>query len=384
MKYAWRLLIVWALAATTACSGTQNDQEATPVAALPALEGGVSLSKLWSHSVGAQGKHVASGQLLPAVDGDRLYAANADGRVVALDTGSGKVLWKAKLDNPVASSVAAQGNAVALATRDGRVHLLNSQSGELVWSAQASSEVLAAPAISYDVVVVQPIDSRLQAFDAADGNPRWRYSGTAAPLTLRGNAAPVLADGMVYSVFDNGKLAALDARTGLQIWEQRFALADGRNEIERLIDAQATPLVSADVVVAAAYNQAIVGFERGTGRPQWDSKASVGRDMAQAEGSVFAVDVDDHVLALREATGREVWKSTALAGRGLSAPAVLGDYVAVADREGYIHLLSVDDGQYSGRYRISSGNSSVRLQAAGGRLYALTAAGKLYSLTLKN
>lgn len=380
---------VAALAGAVALSGcssiNSSKDDKKVVSPLPAIEkSAISLGKKWSRGIGEQGKQVVSSQLLPAVDGDRIYAANADGRVLALETASGRVLWKSKLDLQVTSSVGAAGGLVAVGTRDGKVHLLDSNSGEPRWSAQASSEVLAAPAVSSDVVVVQAIDSRLQAFDTASGSLRWRYSASSAPLTLRGNAAPVITDGMVYSAFDNGKLAALDARTGLQMWEQRFAIFDGRNEIERVIDAQATPVVASDVVVAAAVNQHIVGFERGSGQPTWDYKASIGKNMAQAAGSVFAVDADDKVVSLRESTGREVWSNTDLTGRTLSAPAVIGDYVAVADKEGYIHLLSADTGSYSGRSKIGDAGRPARLLAVDGTLYALTASGKLYAFVLRS
>lgn len=385
---AWmmRAAAVAAVVSAAGCSSINSSKdEKTTVSPLPAIEkSALGLNKKWSRGIGEQGKHVVSTQLLPSIEAGRVYAANADGRVIAMAADSGSVLWKSKLDVPVTSSVGAAGSAVAVATRDGKVHLLSSEDGEVRWSAQASSEVLSAPAVSTDVVVVQTIDSRLQAFDAATGNLRWRYSAASAPLTLRGNAAPVLVDGMVYSAFDNGKLAALDARTGLQMWEQRFAISDGRNEIERVIDAQATPVVASDVVIAAAVNQQIVGFERSSGQPEWDYKASIGKNMAQAAGSVFAVDADDSVVSLRESTGREVWKNSDLTGRGLSAPAAIGDYVAVADKEGYIHLLSADTGTYSGRSKIGDAGRPARLQAVDNTLYALTNGGKLYAFELRN
>lgn len=385
---AWlsRSAVLAAAVSLAACSSinSQTDDKQV-VSALPAVEkSAISLTKKWSRGVGEQGKQVVSSQLLPAFDGERIFAANADGRVLAINADSGSVLWKVDLDVPVTSSVGAAAGSVAVATRDGKVHLLSSETGDSRWSSQASSEVLAAPAVSSDVIVVQTIDSRLQAFDSASGSLRWSYRASSAPLTLRGNAAPVLSEGMVYGAFDNGKVAALDARTGLQMWEQRFAISDGRNEIERVIDAQATPVVASDVVIAAAVNQQIVGFERGSGQPSWDYKASVGVNMAQASGSVFAVDADDAVVALRESTGREVWKNTDLTGRKLSAPAVIGDYIAVADKEGYIHLLNAETGSYSGRGKVGDDSRPPRLVAVDGTLYALTNGGKLYAFVLRN
>ena len=67
------------------------------------------------------------------------------------------------------------------------------------------------------------------------------------------------------------------------------------------------------------------------------------RDVSSYRG----VDVDDdqmyvstsqgEVVALKRRTGVEVWRNRSLKRRSLSAPAVVGDYVVVADLEGYVH-----------------------------------------------
>ncbi len=368
-----------------ACSWLNDDKEKEVIAPLVDLpEQAVKLDDAWSRGVGGQGDEDLALTLTPAVDGEVIYAASAGGVVTALDRNSGDVRWKHDTDADLISAVGADSHLVVVSDQNGKVYALDAGSGEQRWQAQASSEVLAAAATDGDVVVVQAVDSRVQAFDVATGKSRWSYSASQAVLSLRGNSAPVIRDGVVYMAFDTGKIAALDAKTGLLRWEQRFIVPDGRSELERVIDVQGNPLVTASDVMVGCYQGAVISLARERGQPQWEEKASVSRSMSTGDGSLFMVEAGDVVRALRVGSGREAWKSEVFGGRRLSAPAAVGEYVAVADKEGYIHLLKQSDGSYAGRYKV--GGDGVRgdnLFSDGSTLYALTSNGKLYALTIK-
>lgn len=383
----WKFGIALLLAAgLSACSSFTDDKDKEVVAPLVDLpEHAVKLDDNWSRRVGSQGDDVLTLVLKPALQPDTIFAANAKGVVVALDRNEGSVRWKHDLDVSLISAVGADQHLVVVSDQNGMVYALDAANGEPRWQVQASSEVLAAAATNGDVVVVQAVDSRVQAFDVATGKPRWSYTASQAVLTLRGNSAPIIRDDIVYVSFDNGKVVALDAKTGLLRWEQRFIVPDGRSELERVIDVQSDPVVSASDVVVGCYQGVVVSLERERGQPQWEEKASVIRNMATGDGSVFIVESGDTVRALRLGTGREAWKSELFAGRHLSSSATLGEYVAVADKDGYVHLLSQSDGSYAGRYKV--GGDGVRgdnLFSDGNTLYVLTNSGKLFALVIKS
>jgi outer membrane protein assembly factor BamB len=382
----WKMFAVavtaMALSACNLFTDEKNKEVIAPLVDLPAQE--VILDEIWSTGVGSQGDDVMALVLKPSFQANDVYAANAKGGVVALDRATGSVRWKHSLDTTLISAVGSGKQLVVVSDNNGVVYALNAASGELRWQVRASSEVLAAAAINDDVVVLQGIDSRVEAFDAVTGKPRWSYGASQAVLTLRGNGAPVIYEGLVYAAFDNGKVVALDAKTGLMQWDQRFIVPEGRSELERVIDVQADPVVSSVDVVVGCYQGVVARLERERGQVQWEEKASVARNMAVGDGSVFIVQADDTVRALRLGTGREAWTSSLFGGRLLSSVATIGEYVAVADKEGYVHLLSQSNGAYLGRYHV--GGSGVRgnnLFSDGSVLYVLTNSGKLYALVIK-
>ncbi|MDB5901809.1 MAG: outer rane assembly lipoprotein YfgL, partial [Betaproteobacteria bacterium] len=79
------------------------------------------------------------------------------------------------------------------------------------------------------------------------------------------------------------------------------------------------------------------------------------RDMSSVAGmdadhrGAYITDDKNAVIALDKASGGSLWKQDKLFGRGLSAPLAFGRYVIVGDYEGYVHLLSREDGSFAGR-----------------------------------
>ena len=65
--------------------------------------------------------------------------------------------------------------------------------------------------------------------------------------------------------------------------------------------------------------------------------------------ALYITDEKNAVVALDKSNGASLWKQDKLAGRGLSAPLAFGRYVIVGDFEGYVHLISREDGSFAGR-----------------------------------
>jgi outer membrane protein assembly factor BamB len=87
---------------------------------------------------------------------------------------------------------------------------------------------------------------------------------------------------------------------------------------------------------------------------------------------------------LEYTSGKTFWRQGDLANRLLSAPLSLGDRVAVGDVEGYVHILSREDGSFLGRIRVDKSPVMPQLTELGvSGLLAQTRDGGLYAVSLK-
>jgi outer membrane protein assembly factor BamB len=70
--------------------------------------------------------------------------------------------------------------------------------------------------------------------------------------------------------------------------------------------------------------------------------------------------------------------------RSLTAPVYFDQYVAVGDFEGYVHLLSRQDGHIAGRVKVDSKGISTRPRVMNDILYVYGDGGKLAAYVLSD
>jgi len=311
---------------------------------LPEIKASVTLKLLWQASVGSSGNAVFS----PAVAKGSVFAAAADGTVTRIDAASGRQIWRVSAGERLSGGVGSDGELVVVATGKGDVIAFNG-SGELLWKAKVTSEVLAAPVLVGELVIARSADSRIYALNARDGKRRWIYQRATPALTIRSPTGVAYDRGNLYAGFSGGKMVALNLANGGIRWESTVALPKGATEIERVTDIVGLPLVSEREVCAVAYQGRVACFDSANGTVAWS------RDMSSTSGlgwdarTIFVSDDKGGVHALDRRSGNSLWKQDKLFLRNLSAPIGLGDQVAVADIQGFVHLLSRDTGAFVGR-----------------------------------
>ena len=107
MNLKSRYLVVALSALVVAGCGSSSKKELPP-AELQKFNAEVELDRVWKRNIG-NGQGDLYNNLTPAMDGLTLYAADAKGRVVALDRDDGSVKWQVKLDEPLSGAVGAGG-----------------------------------------------------------------------------------------------------------------------------------------------------------------------------------------------------------------------------------------------------------------------------------
>ena len=342
----------------------------------------VELSRAWSASVGnGQGK--IFNLLTPALDGERLFAASEDGTVMAFSATDGSVLWRERLDEVITGGVGAGRGLVLVGTEAAEVVALDQETGVTLWAMPVSSEVLSAPKTNGDIVVVQTVDEKLIALEASDGTQRWTYETTLPALTLRGSSSPVIStNGKVIAGFSNGTLVAVEANDGVWSWEERVAVPEGQYDIDRVIDIDGQLLLDGQRVLASSYQGNLMALDVNTGRIVWGREASSYHGIERGFGNLYYVDDEGIVTAVRDNSEDVMWENEDLKFREVSAPRAVGNYVAVADFEGYVHLISQIDGHIAGRTKADGDGIRASMLSANGLLYVYGNSGKLIAYRL--
>ncbi|MDG2139999.1 MAG: outer membrane protein assembly factor BamB [Gammaproteobacteria bacterium] len=359
-----------------------DDDDATMPAELVDIQSEVSIDREWTVNVG-NGQGDTYTKITPILDEGFVFAASENGEIVAINSISGDIVWQTELNTTITGGVGAGDNIVMVATEEAEVVTFQQADGQELWRARVSSEVLSQPKTNGDIVVAQTVDGKLVALDRQTGDQRWTYETTLPALTLRGTSSPVITpDDTVIAGFSNGILVAVAAEDGVWSWEERVAVPEGQYDIERVIDVDGELLLDGSRILAASYQGNLMAFDVSTGRIVWGLEASSYHGVDQGFGNIYYSDDKSHLIAVRDNSDDVIWQNEDLQYRELTAPKTITNYVAVADFEGYLHLISQVDGRVVGRTQLDNDGIRANLIVDEGKIIVFGNSGSLTALTI--
>jgi len=333
----------------------KDDGKPNEPAELTDITPSVTVSKIWSANAG-KGEGRIGVRQGPVVADGRVFAAAIEGGVHAFDLQTGKQVWEyrteKKADVRLSGGPGVGEGLVVVGGLDGEVIALDASTGEKKWEAKVPNEVISAPAIGMNMVFVRSNDGRITAFDAASGERRWFWVQEVPMLSLRGNDGPVLGPGFVFVGNDDGTVSALSATDGRPMWEQPVAQPEGRTELDRMADVDGTPVLEGTTLFATSFKKQTLAIDAPSGRPMWSAEHGGAGRIGMASDRLVVTDASGSVFGLDKNSGAALWSQPALARRNVTGAAVQGDFAVVADFDGYVHWLKLEDGAFAARERV--------------------------------
>ena len=302
----------------------------------------------WSDGSGGDQKNELTA-IAPVENEGRLFVAGPDGDVLAYALESGDELWSTDLDADLSVGGGAGDGLVVFGSDDGRVFALDAESGATRWTTSIRSSVDAAPSVGFGDVAVRGRDGTLVVLDAESGEVRWRQSRSQPPLTLQGQSRVLMFPDALAAGFDDGTIGVYAREDGNELWSQTVALPSGRTDVDRMVDVDATPVFADGVFYAASYQGKLAALAAQGGRELWSRNFSNANSIAAGSRALYLSDADGVIWAIDRRSGDALWRQSDLAHRGLTGPALIDGYLVVGDREGYVHVLSSASGALVGR-----------------------------------
>jgi outer membrane protein assembly factor BamB len=319
---------------------------------LHALEAGTGKER-WSFAAGGAIRTRAT------VSGADVYFQADDGFLYKLAAADGRERWRVRVvekpierlsfDNPKSrfdrfgSDVTVDGGRLFLGTHDGKVLAVDPAAGQRRWEFTAGDAVLAAPTIAAGRLYFGSYDHCVYALDAASGKLIWKQDTQGAVVST----PAVSADGDLLVVGNRCyDLLGLDAKTGGTVWK-RYIWFSWVESSPTIRDGIAY-VGSSDA--AAAY-----AFDVRTGERRWktdvygwpwgqpavtDQRVYVGH----ASQVGYLAGHRAGVMALDRATGRPLWRYEAEPVKSGSygfpgSPAVGSGLVFVTGLDGRVYAF---------------------------------------------
>lgn len=352
-----------------------KDNTPAPVPLTP-IKDKVKVEQKWSVPV-SPSKNTSYLKLQPVIQGNTIYTAEASGTIQAVNRGNGQILWTRKLDNALVSGPTVANGYVAFGTEGSKIIVVKQADGADAWQASVSGEVLSKPVIANATLLAKTIDGNLYAFNVNNGDKLWVSDHGAPGLVLKASSSPVIVQNQIALVgYSDGKMDAVDIKTGRVLWQRSIAFASGASDVERLVDIDADPIVEGDKVLLGSYQGYVGALSLNDGQFIWRKQASIYKNMVVRGNALYLTDSDDVIWSINKTTGRVNWKQDALKARGLTEPVIAGDRLLIGDKTGFLHVLSANTGEFLSRTNVG-GTINVAPSVAAQDVYVVTTNGKL-------
>jgi outer membrane protein assembly factor BamB len=152
------------------------------------------------------------------------YPGSSPSSVIALDTGTGKEIWKTPTDGLTNSSpvvVTAGGQRQLIVWTQGSVTSLNPTTGKTYWREPmktAAQDAVTTPVVHGDHLLLSGLMLRL-ASDKPGASVLWPDTKAVSRRTLSVTSTALFRGDHLFSAKATGVLVCVEASTGRQVWE---------------------------------------------------------------------------------------------------------------------------------------------------------------------
>jgi outer membrane protein assembly factor BamB len=264
----------------------------------------------------------------PVIDGDAIYIVLQSGVISARKVSDGTPVWEAALqsDRPVA----VEGGRVYVATAN-QIVALNAVDGAKVWSVQSAAAT--APLVAQGGWVIAVTDKALTAFRSADGSQVWSRELAGAQVM------PTVEGDNLYVPLQDGRLFALDVRTGADRWVKSFA--------GPLSEVLAFP----DQVLFGTGDKYFFCLRASDGDRNWQrvrlGSPVRGRPIAD-DNHVYVASMDNTLRAYRRTNGALLWHPS-VPFRPTTGPVLIDSAVVVAGNAAELRAFDALTGHPAGQ-----------------------------------
>ncbi|HCT72581.1 MULTISPECIES: outer membrane protein assembly factor BamB [Psychrobacter] len=309
-----------------------------------------------------------NGQIVTASRGGDLTGFNS----------AGERLWSINVGDQITGGVAldALSQTAIISTRGGQVMAFDSVTGAKRWQQQLSGSVLTPALITNNRVILSANDGFLHGLSLQTGQSVWQFATQVPAISVRGSAAPTLLDSKTALLATaDGRLHAVTTDSGLPQWSRRVGVGTGSSEVERMSDVDGTPIVDNNQLFAISYSGQLLGIDLASRQVMFVNELASLKSLAVNNQQVIATSLEGKVVAYNRSTGEVLWESEELAYRHLTNPVMIGNYIAVGDFDGVVHLFDPASGKIVSRVQTKGALSSLQVQ--GSRLMTQSTSGQV-------
>ncbi len=324
----------------------------TPSNALQHVALSSQLKRVWSVDAGTgsstQGRLTAS----PIVSNGRIYVLDTQAALSAFSASSGKRLWSKSLapnneenDEGYGGGIASDGRFIYATTGFGNIMAMDAGTGELVWGKRIDGPIRAAPTVADGRVYVTSISNEVFCLSAVDGSILWKFEGVAERSSLLSSTSPAVNNGVAVIPYTSGEIIGFGVTDGRPLWGDSLVSTGSLSSLASLNDISGRPVMEGNQVIAISHSGRMVAVNAQTGDRLWSRNVSGTQTPWIAGPHVFVITDDRNILAVTRDQGRIRWSTKLPDEQVWSGPVLAGGRLIAVSSEGMMINVNVQTGE---------------------------------------
>jgi len=358
----------------------------------PAADG---FAVAWRMSLGSGNSREGRVSAPPVVGQGRIYAMDAGATLSAVETETGRTVWRFDVRPDGERSGGGSGGGAAyeagrvyVATGYGQIIALEAESGKEIWRTTMTAPFRANPTTGGGRVFAVSSDNQIHALDAATGRKAWSHSGITENAGLYGGASPILAGNILVAGLSSGEVFALRVDNGRVLWSDSLAAVARTDAVSALADLRGFPVVDRGRVTVVSHAGRLADIDLRSGARIWEQSFGSFSTPWVAGDFIFLVTIDGDLLCVTRRDGRVRWVQTLRRWRDekekkgrivWTGPILAGGRLLLANDLGEGVIASPEDGEVVSQFKLP-GPISVLPIVANRTVYLVTDSGDLVAL----
>lgn len=374
---------------------THRNSDVTHRAGHPALAR--VLTQVWSAEIGQGDSRKHRITATPVAENGRVFTLDALAQVTATSANDGATIWTHDVTPDGDRKGDASGGGLSLGAGSlfvtsgfGTITAIDPATGAVKWTHNLEAAASAPATVSGSSVYVVTTDGVARALDVATGRQLWVITGAPNITGLTGGSGPAIAGRTVIMPLGSGELLGVLKTSGIRAWGTSVAGERRGRGYTVFSDITGDPVVAGGTVYAGNAQGKLAAIETRTGDRIWTAGEGALGPVWPAGDSLFLVNDQGQLVRLNASTGAVIWaeqmpyflNEKPRRRRGINAhfgPVLAGGRLLVASDDGMMRGYDPASGALMDVTEIPGGAATAPI-VVNGTAFVVTTRGTLLAL----
>ena len=249
----------------------------------------------------------------------KIYLINSNGRLMKIDSQSGKILWKKKifenLGNSILGAPAISGKlngqndvTIFLHTGNDELMSIDGSSGEVNWKKKYKMPFRGGMTFFEDSLFLSDYEGNFFSINSNNGEIIWSVSLGTDYSSVYTNARPVIAKNKIIVPGTGGSFFVLSSKTGEVIWTENISSNSQLPKIYHLGDIIGNPVYYEGIIYLVSQSGFISAFDIETEEKIWTLSIGGLETPVLSGKTIFVNGNMGSFVAINRITGDVRWK----------------------------------------------------------------------------